>query len=277
MFHKCKYIIQLSLRSDYLNFCRIMKRLFYFYVLITLLSGCTQYKDITYLRNAGIPANDSIFKNSVAAYKIQPSDLIYISVSCLDENINKLFVSNPQTSSMISSMAGNYLIGYLVDVDGNINLPVIGRLQVSGLTMKETKDLIQKNSEKFITDPRIEIRLLSFRISVLGEVKRPGQFTIYNDKANVIEALAMAGDITYYGNRHKVLLMRATKDGTVAYRIDVTNMNLLTSPYFYMQPNDIIYVEPMRNAGFRLSAADYAVLISTITATLTTIFLIRNF
>jgi polysaccharide biosynthesis/export protein len=254
-----------------------MKRIFYCFALIAVLSGCIQYKDITYLRNAGIPANDSIFKNSVGVYKIQPSDLLYINITCLDENINKLFSSNSQMSSMTSSGAGYYLIGYLVDMDGCINLPVIGKLQVSGLTAKEIKDMIQKSSEKFITDPRVEIRLLSFRISVIGEVKKPGQFTIYNDKANIIEALAMAGDITYYGNRHKILLMRAAKDGTNAYRIDVTNKDLLSSPNYFMQPNDILYVEPLRSTGFRLSAADYAVLISTITATLTTIVLIRNF
>lgn len=256
---------------------QIIKRYFSAVALSFIILACTQYKDITYLRNLNPSTADSLYKSKAATYRIQPADILYIKVNCLDESINNMFNKNTLTSSMSTVyLGGFYIIGYTVESDGTVNLPVLGKIAVSGYTIAEVLSIIQKQADKYIANAQIEIKLVSFKISVLGEVKRPGQYNIYNDKANVFEALAIAGDISYYGNRRNILILRSEPEGTKTYRIDLTDKNILASKLFYLQPNDIVYVEPMRSAGLRLSAADYSILISTLTATLTTIILIRS-
>jgi polysaccharide export outer membrane protein len=195
----------------------------------------------------------------------------------MDESINNVFNKSSSSSNMGSSnLGGFYVIGYTVDYDGTITLPVLGKIIVSGLTVSEALAAIQKQADKYIANAQIEVKLVSFKISVIGEVRKPGQFEIYNDKANIFEAIANAGDLTYYANRKNILILRSEPEGTRTYRINLTDKDILASPLYYVQPNDVIYVEPMKSTGLRLSAADYSVLISTISVTLSTYFLIRN-
>lgn len=253
-----------------------------FYIVIltsVLFAACTSYKDITYVRNLNPQTADSLFKNKASNYRIQPADILYIKVNCMDESINNVFNKSALTSTsgmITSNLGGFYIIGYIVESDGTITLPVLGKIFVSGFTIPEALSAIQKQADKYIANAQIELKLVSFKISVLGEVKRPGQFNIFNDKANIFEALAIAGDLTYYANRKNILLLRSEPEGTRTYRINLTNKDILTSQLFYLQPNDIIYIEPMKSTGLRLSAADYSVLISTISVTLSTYFLIKN-
>jgi Periplasmic protein involved in polysaccharide export len=255
----------------------ISNRLYIITLVSFLIASCTTYKDITYLRNLNPKTADSLYLTKVKDYKIQPADILYIKVNCMDENINEVFNKSTLSSSLVSSnLGGFYVIGYTVEPDGNIILPVLGKIFVSGLTIQEALSAIQKQADKYIANAQIDIKLVSFKFSVLGEVKRPGQYNIFNDKANVFEALAIAGDLTYYANRKNVLILRSGPEGIKTYRINLTDKDILATQLFYLQPNDIVYVEPMKSTGLRLSAADYSVLISTISVTLTTYFLIRN-
>ena len=121
------------------------------------------------------------------------------------------------------------------------------------------------------------MRLVSYKVTLLGEVGHVGQINVYADRDNIFEVLAMGGDISFYGNRHKVLILRPDRHGgTIAHRLDLTDRSILTSQYFYVQPNDMIYVEPLKMTGFRLSVADYSLLISTLTATASIFFVIKN-
>lgn len=247
------------------------------FALTAIMIACTQYRDITYLRNLNPLTADSIFKSTASTYRIQPADILYIKVNSLDESINNIFNKSALSSSMVTSnLGGFYVIGYTVESDGTVNLPVLGKIPISGCTIAEALSIIQNQADKYIANAQIELRLVSFKISVIGEVKRPGQYNIYNDRANIFEALAIAGDISYFGNRKNILILRSEPEGTKTFRINLADKNILASKLFYLQPNDIVYVEPRRSTGIRLSAADYSVLISTLTATLTTIILIRN-
>ena len=193
------------------------------------------------------------------------------------KSINTIF--NPASTQNQSSLAigGFYVIGYPVDVEGNISLPIIGKISVAGLTVTEIQKAVEKQAEKFLTNAKIDVRLVSFKITLLGQVNHVGQINVYADRANIYEALAYGGDISTYGNRHTVLILRPdTHGGSVAHRFDLTNRSILTSEYFYLQPNDIVYVEPMKITGFRLSISDYALLISTLTTTVSIVFLIKN-
>jgi len=248
-----------------------------FFLIISAFVSCTRYKDIAYMRNLDPARSDSLYKSKQGNYKIQPADILYIKISCLDENIDKVINQNTQMMSQMSmGGAGYYVIGYTVEKDGTINLPVLGKISVSGFTIPEALNAIQKMADKYMTNATVELRLVSFKISILGQVNRPGQLTVYNDKANIFEVIALAGDLTYYGNRHSVLLMRSLPEGTKTYWVDLTDKNILTSEYFYIQPNDIIYVAPLKSTGFRLSIQDYSLLISTLTVTFSAIFLIKN-
>ncbi len=228
------------------------------------------------MRNLFPVSPDTLYRCNPGIYKIQPADILYVKISSLDDNVDKVFNQNLQFSAQSASSAGFYVSGYTVELDGTINLPVLGKINVSGYTVPEAQNIIQKMSDKYITNAIVELRLVSFKISVIGQVNRPGQLTVYNDKANIFEVISMAGDLTFYGNRHNVLLMRCLPEGTKTYMIDLTDKKILTSDFFYLLPNDIIYVAALKSTGFRLSISDYSMLISTLTVTFSAIFLIKN-
>lgn len=247
--------------------------------MLILTSSCAQYKDITYLRNLHNNPTDTIFKGAISDYKIQPADILYIKINSLDENISKMFNQDLlANSSVISTQSGIFVAGYTVDNEGNISLPLIGKVNVGGKNINESQKTVQEIVVKFISDARIDLRLMSFKISILGEVKKPGQYSIFNDKANIFEAIALAGDLTYYANRKQILILRTEKNNEIhTIRVDMTDKAILSSDYFLLQPNDIVYVEPLKSAAIRLSASDYSILLSAFTATLTSIILILNF
>jgi polysaccharide biosynthesis/export protein len=256
-----------------------MRNLLGFLSIILILSSCNQYKRFTYLQPPPL-SNDSFYTNKLIPYKIQNSDNLYVKISCpLNEASDKLF--NPATNNITSTMGGTqggslYFMGNIVDNEGNINLPVIGKILVTGCTLEEVKAKIQEMVSKMSSDAIVDIKLLSFKISVLGEVGNPGQYTIYNDKANILEALAISGDLTYNGNRKKILILRSFVNGTQPIDIDLTKRTLLSSEKYYLMPNDIIYVEPYKTTAFRVRIAEYSQFLTFITSTITAIVLINN-
>jgi polysaccharide export outer membrane protein len=135
-------------------------------------------------------------------------------------------------------------IGYMIDVDGAISLPMIGKIVVSGLSTKEASEQIVQKLEKYLINPTVNIRMLNYSVSVLGEVARPSVYNIPNERATIPEVLSLAGDLTIYAKRNNVLVIRE-KDGKREFaRVDLTNRNVFNSPYYYLQPNDVVYVEP---------------------------------
>jgi polysaccharide export outer membrane protein len=170
--------------------------------------------------------------------------------------------------------ASMYFQGYSVDKNGNISVPILGEIYVQDLSMDEINKIILEKVEEYIKDPTIIVKLANFRITLLGEIRSPGIYTSYNNQISIFQALSMGGDVTDYGNRKNVLLIRPAKNGSSTIRIDLTDKNLIASEYYYLKPNDLIYVEPMKSKGIRLIASDYGVLLATISSTLTTILLL---
>jgi polysaccharide export outer membrane protein len=142
--------------------------------------------------------------------------------------------------------------------------------------MKEIEDLVQKKADEHLQHAITVVRMVSFNITFLGEISRQGKFTIMQENLNIIDAVAMAGGITDYGNRKNVLLLRQTDTGTKTFRIDLTDRNLLHSEKYYLVPNDVIIVEPMKNKSFQLGVRDYTMILTTVTSTITMILLIAN-
>lgn len=256
-----------------------MKRLPVLLLIIALTYSCGQYKRFTYIQPSEANSKDTIFIKDYNEYKLQPADILKIDVLSMDKNVTEMFNSemtkNLSTTSGISN-SGFFLIGYSLDSEGNINLPILGKLKVAGLTVTETRNLIQKLAVEYIKDAQIEIRLLSFKIYFLGEFARPGMQTVYSDRANILEAVSMAGDITYNGNRRKLCILRSYEDKTKLIEVDLTRRDILTSPEFFLQPNDVVYVKPLKTTIFRIRLNEYMGIWSILTSTITMIVLINN-
>ena len=219
-------------------------------IAVFLLASCQSYKKVPYLQDAEVVKNVNQ-QESLYDAKILPKDLITIMVSCTSPELAVPFNLTVANSTNIS--AGNMLLTsqpvlqpYLVDNEGKINFPVLGELKVGGLTKREAEQLVVERLKSYITEtPIVTVRMVNYKISVLGEVTRPGTFTISNEKVNLLEALAMAGDMTVWGVRDNVKLIREGADGKQEIiTLDLNSAETILSPYYWLQQNDIVYVTP---------------------------------
>jgi polysaccharide export outer membrane protein len=165
------------------------------------------------------------------------------------------------------------LLGYPVDGDGDIELPFAGKLKVAGKTLSEIKIELDSTLKKYITDAAITVRMVNNFVSVIGEVRMPGRYPLVKDRLNVFEALSMAGDMSEYSNRQKVQLIRQSPNGPIVKEFSLTDRSILTSEFYYVIPNDIIYAKPMNGKTFQMNSSIYSLIFSSIT----TFLLIFNF
>lgn len=229
------YLVNLS----FITSCNSSRNLVYF----------SDLKDSAEYKTAIINSNET---------RIQPDDLLSITVSTLNPESNALFnngvlqtvdgTNSPKTATTANE-------GYLVDKSGFVNFPVVGRIKLGGLTKEEARDRILNELKKYIKGNAIvNIRFLNFRVTVIGEVNRPSTINVPGDKINILEALGLAGDMTAFGKRENVLIIREKNNSRNITRIDLTNKEALNSPYFYLQQNDIVYVEPDKVKAMQVSS-----------------------
>lgn len=225
-----------------------IKSFFLLGVITLILASCSSYKQVPYLQNAAIV--NTAEPQPLYDAKIMPKDLLTITVNTTDPEAAAPF--NLTVQSSINAARTTTLTQqptlqqYLVNNEGNIDFPVLGTLHIGGLTKSEAEDLIREKLKPYLREtPIVTVRMTNYKISVLGEVARPGTFTVSNEKVNVLEALAMAGDMTIWGMRNNVKLVRedATGKREIVY-LDLNDADIVTSPYYYLQQNDIIYVTP---------------------------------
>ena len=229
-----------------------------------LLYGCGSYKQVPYLQEMeALEITDTL--PSMYDAKIMPKDLLTITVNTTDPEASAPFNLTVQTNNSAAIVhtitQQPSLQQYLVNNEGDIDFPVLGRIHVGGLTKNEAEDLIREKLKPYLQEtPIVTVRMVNYKISVLGEVNKPGTFTVNNEKVNVLEALAMAGDMTIWGLRDNVKLVRENADGK--REIILLNLNradIVGSPYYYMQQNDIIYVSPnktkAKNSGIGQSTS----------------------
>lgn len=213
-----------------------------------LLSGCVSNKDAVYFNNIGSTEIKS--RTESLEPVIQPNDLLSITITSLNPAASEVFnVSAANSMRMANATATNTVspvIGYLVDQEGNVQLPLLGKTKAAGITKKEFQEGIRTQliQRKLLIEPVVDIRYLNYKISVLGEVARPSVLTVPNEKITLLEALGLAGDLTIFASRNNVLLIREEEGNKKLVRIDLTTDELFTSPYYYLKSNDIIYVEP---------------------------------
>lgn len=233
---------------------------FYFFITILLFSitffSCNTTRKVKYFQD--IPDSGALKTIPKADYSepaIQVDDILTILVETVDPtatamiNLGNVPISSTGTSSNSSSLLGQQSSsGYLVNKQGNIEVPVLGNIHVLGHTTSQVRDTIRVEALKYFKDPTVIVRYANFKISITGEVLKPGQYVMPNEKVSVLDALAMAGDLTVFGKRNNVLLIRENVDGTkTPYRIDLTKSDVMSAPYYYLKQNDVIYVEPRKS------------------------------
>lgn len=214
---------------------------------IALMASCTSYKQVPYMQNSETIDTTRVMELYDA--RIQPKDMLTITVSSEEPEAAapyNLTVATSQTTMLRSVTTQPTLQTYLVDNEGCIDFPSLGRLHIGGMTKTEAETMIKERLRpNFKTDPIVNVRMVNYKISVLGEVLRPSSYTISNEKVNVFEALALAGDLTIYGKRDGVKLIREDANGTKKIvPLNLNDANLIYSPYYYLQQNDVLYVEP---------------------------------
>lgn len=220
-----------------------------------LLWSCGSIKNTKYF--ADIPDSLALQDIPTATYQepvIQSDDMLYIAIQLQDPtagtNVNQL--NNPTANPLLSTSNFNPMgvsaaqnTGYLVDRNGEVTIPIMGNVKLSGLTTQQARLLVQEKAKQFFKEPTVILRFSNFKISVLGEVTRPGTYTVPNERVTVLDALGYAGDLTIFGKRENILLLRRQADGnTVATHLNLNSTHLMRSPYYYLQQNDQLYVEP---------------------------------
>jgi polysaccharide export outer membrane protein len=229
-----------------------MKKLLLFTVLtaaVLVMGSCGSTKNVPYFKNIdSISLADS---RGLFDARIMPKDELIITVITTDPEASKPFnltVSRSLGSGGSLSTGGGSLQAYLVDNDGFINFPILGKLHVQGLTKRECEDLIKSKIQPYLArseNPVVTVRMSSYRVTVIGEVASPRVIPVSTEKMSIIEALAQAGDLTIYGRRENIILIREDATGEKHHvRLNLNDANIINSPYYYLQQNDVVYVEP---------------------------------
>lgn len=220
---------------------------FMLWMSIMLFAGCTPQKQIAYLQDT--PDGYKHKGNNVYAIKIRPDDMISIMVNSKDNELVQMLNLHLVSYMVSSEQKGQHqVLGYQVDADGYIDFPQLGKIKIVGMNRSEVtkyiKDLLIASG--IINDPLVTVQFLNFKVSVLGEVALPGVIKIVSDRMSIFDALSSAGDLTIYGQRENVKIIRETDGEKIVAVIDLRSVEILDSPYYYLQQNDVIYVEPNR-------------------------------
>ncbi len=248
----------------------MIKRIFILTIVaVAFLTSCNKRAQLLYINNI---ANENLKTTKIPEYKLKTGDMLYIQIITQDPNVSSLFnnrgLGNSSSATMFGSESGNYLYGYSLNDSGYVHLPVLGQLKLIDLTMDQCRNLIQKSTEKYLKDGIAVVKLLSFKVTILGEVKKPGVIINQKDYLTIFEGIGLAGDLTDFAQRNNVLLMRQTPDGIKSSRVNLQDKNLLFSDAYYLVPNDILVVEPRKGKLFNMNAPNVAISLSIISTTL---------
>lgn len=248
---------------------------------ILLLSSCTSQQKLAYLNNLPESSGEGTFTMEIPDYKIQPRDVLYVTVKAMapDGSIRDFLSSTfgGQGIAYAQGESGGYLSGYDVNSDGNIVIPVVGEIKVSGLNLNETRELLQEHADHVFKNATVECKLLSFKFTVIGEVHAPGSYINYNNYLTVLEAIGRAGGVGDYGNRSKVMVVRPLDKGTRTFRLNLQDKQILSSEAYFLLPNDVVIVEPLNQKIFNMNLPTISFVISTFTGVLTTTLLLINY
>lgn len=261
---------------------KIEKSIIILVVAMLFYSSCS-YRNYMYLKPKQTETKDTelYYKKKSIKYKIQYYDVLQITFSSFNEEISKLF--NKKSGSIGSNTQdrnyqnSTYLMGYIVNDSGYVKLPIIGNVLAKGKTIDELNLEIQNYANEYLEDVTVDVRLLNYKITFFGEVGAPGAITFYQEEVNLMEAIIQAGGVTTYGDKKNIMIVRRVDDGYKTFRVDLTDRDILSSEDFFLLPNDLVYVEPLKNKIIRMDTTELFFYISTITSLVTTTILILSY
>jgi polysaccharide export outer membrane protein len=257
-----------------------MKKIFPLVALIILAASCSTQKELSYLSNLPETGGEDYFTMEVPDYKVQPRDILYVSVKAQTPEGTLAEMLNDRTSVNTSYMANegsSYIMGYSIDPQGDVTIPLLGDIPVAGMTIYEIRDLFQSKVDSLFRHAYVEVRLMSFKFTVIGEVRAPGSFVNYNDQLTVLEAIGRAGGIAETGTKEKVLVIRPAGDKTITYHINLQDKSLLSSPAYFLSPNDVVIVQPNPKKVFNVNLPTFSFIITAVASTITTTLLLINY
>jgi len=250
------------------------KIIFTLFLTIALLS-CKTSKDLTYLKDMNDQELQDHLPQKPAEYRIKQNDNLYVKIITQNAEVNNLFSLNPTTTTYagtqqqsVSDPSSQFINGNIVDQKGEITLPILGKVKVEGLTVPEAQDTINKTAGEYLKEYIVQVRLMSFKITMLGEFRSPGVLYNYNNYITVLEAISRAGGVTDFSILNKIMVIRTTPMGYKSFKVDLSSKKLLASEVFYLQPDDLIYAGPDKNKNISLNATTYSMLLSSITTLL---------
>ncbi len=249
------------------------KRLYFIIIAILTLSSCVQKKQLLYVQDIQHDPPGTYVVPEFE-YRLQKGDILYVRVNTLDQAYQSMFEDDRITQQRFTANEAQlFLTGYSVNKTGNIELPVLGSIKVEGLTIEEARDAVQARLDDYFKEARADVKMLNYKITVVGEIGRPGVFLNYQNQVTVFDAIAQAGNITDFGNRQNVLILRPGENGTRSFRIDLKSVTALNSEGYFLLPNDMVFVEPLNIKAFRLNTPTVTFAFSA----LSTLLLIINF
>ncbi|MCF6130418.1 polysaccharide biosynthesis/export family protein [Flavobacterium sp. AS60] len=252
-------------------------------LLSVLVTSCIPKKDLIYLQDKKGVANEVVTPSNQNPYRLQSNDILSITIKAIDSKLVGIFNNTDGQIGGVVNEQSNYFTGYSVDDHGNIRLPILGEINVLGFTVEEVRIKIEKILlEKYFKEEAgiyVLVKLAGFRYTINGEVGNTGTKTLYQDKVNIMEAIANSGDITVTGDRKDVKVIRRFPHGNETFSIDLTDANAVNSPCFYLQPNDYILVNPLKQKTWgtgKTGIESLSTIITLLSLATTTYLLLRN-
>jgi polysaccharide export outer membrane protein len=234
-------------------------------LIASILTSCVTNKDLTYLQYEGAPP-DTVATVTPVSYRVLPYDNLFIRVVTPDPQWSDMFNTLPSARyGLTVTEQSADLLSYPVDSSGAIVIPYAGRIHVAGKNLQTITADVEQALRGFISDAAVSVKLINNYVSLVGEVTSPGRYPIYKDRLNIFQALAMGSDLDDYSDRQKIQIIRQTAGGLVVKEFSLTDRSILSSEYFYVMPNDVIYAKPIKGKFFQMNAFPYAIIISTLT------------
>lgn len=268
-----------TITANFFNHLRLLS----IFLLIPLINACVTTKNITYFQVKGVV--DTVRYSTLALIepaipKIQADDILAVTVSSLSEESNVIFnfsnINVLTTTGFPGNSGGsNQPLGYLVDPTGSIEMPLIGKIKIAGLTLEEAGNTINQKLGNFLKEPNVNVRLLNHKFTVIGEVNRPGVYNLLDNHTTLPEVIGMAGDLTIFGRRDNVMLIRTSNGKRQIVKIDLTSRDFMETPYYFIQNSDMIYIEPMKG---KITSTDRTIqILPIVTGIASTFILLLNF
>ena len=244
------------------------------FLVAVCLTSCVPVENLIYLQPDGDKTKE-VFEHDIQEYKLQINDILDVKISSLNPEVNAIFNASAMGTMQVAQASAQtggdlfYITGYSIDEDGNIDIPFVGKVDVLGLTLNEAYSAVNEMVSELFTNYHLQVKLGGVRFAVLGEFNRPGKHVVMQNQVTIFEAIALGGDLSLVANREEVRLIRQHPKGTKIHSVNLLDESVVGSPYYFIQPNDVLYAEPLpqRSWGIGITGAQT---LNTIVSTLST-------